>query len=242
MIVHAAGDELLLIEQEHHAHLTGELAALLPRGRGDHAAFLAAARVHDNGWREADRAPTVDTDGWPHTFATVDDDTYEAVWRRGIARAAEVDPLVGLLVGLHGARFFGGRTSPGMCDLAEGERARQDRVLADLGLGGSWEELPAEVAEPSQRIALLDALSLMLCGAIDRELTAHVGDQPFTLTPTPGPGLLPTVSVRPWPFVDAAPALGVTARRLPRTPFDSTDALRAAVAHADRSTVPVTLV
>ncbi len=241
MIVSATEDALLLVEQEHHAHLTGELAALLPRGRGDHAALLAAARVHDNGWREADQAPTIDQAGWPHTFATIDDDAYEAVWRRGIARVAEVDALVGLLVGLHGARFFGVRSSPGMRDLAQAERARQDRVLAELGLGGSWEELPGEVAEPSDRIALLDAVSLMLCGAFADAITASVGDQRYTLTPGPGAGALPTVVVRPWPFVVAPPPLAVTARRLPRAPLASSAALQEAVAAAEPITVRVAL-
>lgn len=241
MIVTADGDALILIEQEHHAHLTGDLAAFVPRGRGNHAAFLAAARVHDNGWREADRAPTVDETGWPCTFTTVADDVYAAVWRRGIARAADVDALVGLLVGLHGARFFGGRTSPEMRALDDSERARQDRVLADLGVGGSWQDLPAEVDEPSQRIAMLDALSLMLCGAIDHAITPSVGGQAYTLTPRPASFGLATVSVRPWPFDGPVPPLSVRARRVPRRPFTSDEDLQTAFAHAAVTTLAVEL-
>lgn len=241
MIVTADGDELVLIEQEHHAHLTGDLAALMPHGRGNHAAFLAAARVHDNGWREADQAPTRDGAGWPCTFATVADDVYAAVWRRGIARAADVDALVGLLVGLHGARFFGGRTSPAMRTLDDSERARQNRVLAGLGLGGSWQDLPADVDEPSQRIAMLDALSLMLCGAIDRAIAPSVGDQAYTLTPTPAAAGLATVSVRPWPFAGPVPPLRVAARRLPRRPFVSDEDLQATFARAAVTTLAVAL-
>lgn len=241
MIVTGDSDELILVEQEHHAHLTGDLAARVPRGRGDHAAFVAAARVHDNGWRETDRAPTVDAAGWPRTFTTVTDDTYEAVWRRGIARAADVDPMVGLLVGLHGARFFGGRTSPGMRALDDSERTRQNRVLADLGLGGSWRDLPEEVDEPSQRIAMLDALSLMLCGAIDRVIAPSVGEQAYTLTPTPAPSGLATVSVRPWPFDGPVPSLRVWARRVPRRPCASDEDLQTAFAEAAVTTLAVEL-
>ncbi len=241
MIVTTDGDELVLIEQEHHAHLTGDLAALVPRGRGNHAAFLAAARVHDNGWREADQAPTLDADGWPRTFTTVADDTYEAVWRRGIARAADVDAMVGLLVGLHGARFFGGRSSPGMRALDDSERARQNRVLADLGLGGSWQDLPEEVDEPSQRIAMLDALSLMLCGAIGRAISPSVGEQAYTLTPTPAASGLATVAVRPWPFDNPEPSLCVRARRVPRRSFASDEDLQAAFAEAAVTTLDVEL-
>lgn len=241
MIVTADGDELILIEQEDHAHLTGDLAAFVPRGRGNHAAFLAAARVHDNGWREADQAPTRDEAGLPCTFTTVPDDVYAAVWRRGIARAADVDAMVGLLVGLHGARFFGGRTSPEMRTLDDSERARQNRVLAGLGLGGSWQALPEEVDEPSQRIAMLDALSLMLCGAIDRAITSSVGEQPYTLTPSPGSAGLPTVSVRPWPFHGPMPSLSVRARRVPRRPYTSDEDLQTAFAQAAVATLAVEL-
>lgn len=237
MIVAVDGAELVLVEQEDHARLTGDLAALMPRGRGNYAAELAAARVHDNGWREADHAPTIDEAGWPHTFTTVDDPTYEAVWRRGIARAADVDPLVGLLVGLHGARFFGSRVSPGMRDLDERERARQDQVLDDLGLGGTWRDLPEEVAEPSQRIAMLDALSLMLCGAIDAAIPAPVGAVRYTLTPTDQGAM-----VRPWPFDDPKPAFAVRARRLPREPFASDHQLQEAFATAATTTFEVSLV
>lgn len=236
MIVATEEHELVLIEQEHHAHLTGDLAALLPPGRGNHAAFLAAARVHDNGWREADHAPTVDGDGSPHTFTTIDDDAYEAVWRRGIARAAGVDPLVGLLVGLHGARFFGSRTSPGMRELDVAERARQDRVLADLGLGGTWRHLPAAVAESSERIAMLDALSLMLCGAIPAAITPTVGDERYTLTPGSD-----AVTVRPWPFLGDAPQLWVWTRHVPRRAYASDDDLRAAVSQATPRARPLSL-
>lgn len=238
MIVVAEGDGLVLVEQEDHAHLTGDLAALVPPGTAHHAAFVAAARLHDNGWREADHAATVDAHGHPHTFTTVDDDTYEAVWRRGIDRAAATDALTGLLVGLHGARFFGGRTSPGMRALDAAERERQDRVLAELGLGGTWQDLPPAVAEASDRVALLDALSLMLCGVLPDEISASIGATRYTLTRT-----AEAVRVRPWPFA-AEPAalpmeLSVIARRVPAGPYSSDEALRGAMAEATPTAMPV---
>ena len=225
MIVDREDGRLLVVEQEAHAHLTGELAAALPFHVPHHAAFVAAARVHDNGWREADRAATVDEDGMPHTFNNVPDAVYEDLWRRGIERAAAVDELVGLLVGLHGARFFETRESPGMRALVADERRRQDDVLASLGLGGSWDELPGDVAEASDWIAVLDALSLLLCGAgLPDRISPRVVSQPYTLTRDGR-----EVAVDPWPYAQDALRTSVPARRIPLGPYPDHEALRDAL-------------
>jgi hypothetical protein len=238
MIVDREGEGLVVIDQEAHARLTGELAANLPFQVAHHAAFVAAARVHDNGWREADRDATVDEDGQPHTFNNVPDEIYEDLWRRGIERAAAVDPLVGLLVGLHGSRFFETRDSPGMRALVADERARQARVLAELGLGGSWDDLPASVAEASDWIAMLDALSLLLCGAgLPDQISPSVGEQRYTLTRTSL-----GVAIDPWPYEGGPLQLGVEARRIAPGPYRDHDALRRALEAApwDERDVTVT--
>ena len=228
MIVDREGEALVVIDQEAHARLTGELAANLPFQVAHHAAFVAAARVHDNGWREADRDATVDGDGRPHTFNNVPDELYEDLWRRGIERAAAVDPLVGLLVGLHGARFFETRDSPGMRALVADERDRQDRVLAELGLGGSWDDLPASVAQASDWIAMLDALSLLLCGAgLPDQISPNVGEQRYTLTRTSL-----GVAIDPWPYEGGPLQLRVEARRIAPGPYPDHDALRRALEEA----------
>ena len=237
MIVDRGGEGLVVIEQEAHARLTGQLAARLPFLVGDHAAFVAAARVHDNGWREADRAATVDADGQPHTFNNVPDDIYEDLWRRGIERAAEVDALVGLLVGLHGARFFQTRQSPGMRALVEDERRRQDRVLAELELGGSCDDLPEDVAAASAWIAVLDALSLLLCGAgLPDRISPRVGQQPYTLTRSGT-----RVAVDPWPYEGDLLTATVAARTIPAGPYADDEALRTALDAAPWTTRQVTV-
>ena len=232
MIVEEDRRGLVLIDQEAHARLTGDLAARLPFLVPHHAAFVAAARVHDNGWREADAAPTVDEQGRPHTFNKVPDDRYEQLWRRGIDRGAAVDELVGLFVGLHGSRFFETRDSPGMHRLVEEERERQSAVLQRLGLGGSWDALPESVQVASDWIAMLDALSLLLCGAgLPDQITPRVGPIGYTLRRTEQ-----TVSVDPWPYGRDPLTLGVEARRLEATTFDSEQALAGALSEAEAFT------
>ncbi|WP_290652508.1 DUF3891 family protein [Aquisalimonas sp.] len=229
VIVDDDGESLVLIGQEAHAHLTGELAASLPTHVPHRSAFVAAARVHDNGWREADRAATVDSEGRPHTFTSAPDPIYEELWRRGIARAAAVDALVGLLVGIHGARFFKTRQSAGMRRLLAEERCRQDAVLVELGLGGSWDALPAGVALASEWIAMLDALSLLLCGAsLPERISPRVAGEPYTVTRSHE-----VVTVEPWPYAGGACTFTVTARRIRRQPYASDEALRRALSQAE---------
>jgi hypothetical protein len=238
MIVVEDQDRLTLVTQEDHAWLTGDLAASLPVPVPHRAAFVAAARVHDNGWRETDAAPTVDEDGRPHGFNNVPDPIYEELWRRGIERAAAVDPLVGLLVGLHGARFFESRESEGMRRLVDEERARQDGVLQDLGLGGSWDALPERVAEVSDWIAMLDALSLLLCGAhLPDRITPRVAGIEYTLSRAGA-----EVSVDPWPFEDVPLHLSVRTRSVAAGPYADGEQLRARLAAAQSHQAPVSVV
>ncbi len=198
------------VTQEAHAHLAGDLAARLPAGPWDRSALVAAARLHDNGWREADADPSRGPDGRPLTFYRVPGDVYEAVWRRGIARAAAVDPLVGLLTGLHGARFFAASPHAGVRALHDEERARQDRVLADLGLGGSWRDLPPAIAAASDWIAFLDRVSLVLCGELPEVVDTDVAG---TTRRTVRSGA--AVTIDPWPFPDRGGPLTVPATPAP---------------------------
>jgi hypothetical protein len=238
MIVNDEREGLLLIDQEAHARLTGDLAARLPFPVPHHAAFVAAARVHDNGWREADQAPTVDERGRPHSFNNVPDDRYEQLWRRGIERVADVDALVGLFVGLHGARFFETRESPGMRRLVEQERERQTAVLTELGLGGRWDALPEPVQEASDWIAMLDALSLLLCGAhLPDRITPRVAGIEYTLSRAGT-----EVSVDPWPFEDVPLHLSVRTRSVAAGPYVDGAQLRERLAAAESRQTPVSVV
>lgn len=231
MIVTADGDSLLLVAQDDHAHLSGDLAAAVAPGSAalalDRSAVVSAARVHDNGWREADAVPEVDDEGLPRTFLSLPDAPYEAVWRRGIERAAALDPLTGLLVGLHGARFFGFRRSEGMHRLLAEERTRQDRVLAELSLGGASSDLPAAVQAPSDLIAFLDAVSLQACGALGDVVTQEVAGTLMTCT-RHGNRLV----VEPWPFEGTGFEVQAPAKRLRRSRWESAAGLRAELSAA----------
>lgn len=219
MIIAAESDEgLVLIAQDDHAHLTGDLAARLADPLSRSSAFVGAARLHDNGWREADAAPSVDGDGRPHDFRSAPDDIYEEVWRRGISRAADLDDEVGLLVGLHGARFLGHRD--GTRPLLRAERRREADVLARLGHPPDHEALPPELARASDWIAALDAVSLIVCGQLGDELSVGVAGERLTVRRDGT-----TVVLDPWPLRDDGGPVEVPARRVAEDRFADAGAL-----------------
>ncbi len=211
MIVIEDDDRYVLVTQAAHAVLSGELAA---RWSGDspreRSGFVTAARVHDNGWRESDACLSLDANGRPHSYRTLPDEPYLAVWARGIARAAALDPYVGLLVGLHGARFLRTDHSDAHRAFLVSERVRQNAVLADMEPGARWDALPQDVALDFARLAFVDSLSLFALGEFPSPLTlTFQGRKHECARQADG-----TVVVSPFPFSEPTesrvPALSVS--------------------------------
>lgn len=214
MLVRESDGRLLLIRQDDHAKLCGEMAARLVDGPEERGAFVAAARVHDNGWREADAAPLLNPHtARPHTYNDYPDEGYLDVWRRGIARAVALDAHVGLLVSLHGSRFFTGSRAPYLREFHDAQCQLQDRLLAGLGLGGSHDALPAPVEEASGWIRFLDGVSLFACGEWGSPRALDAPDCEHVLEREEG-----RVVVDPWPFDDEF-TLTIDAIELARAPY-----------------------
>ncbi|MDX1383447.1 MAG: DUF3891 family protein [Thermoanaerobaculia bacterium] len=100
------GDRWQLVQQDDHAHLSGEILSLwVADGLPEHprrADVVFAARNHDNGWREEDSVPRLDPEsGGPHTFLTLPAEARPDIWRRGIARYARERPYAAALIHLH---------------------------------------------------------------------------------------------------------------------------------------------
>lgn len=237
MLVVNGDGGLRLITQEDHAWLTGDLAARWSAPSPHQSAFVAAARVHDNGWREYDAAPEVDDAGTPRSFGAMRAAPYAEIWRRGIARAAALDPVIGLLVGLHGVRFFDGDDRREVIRAVHAdETARIAAVLADLGMGGTAEELPAHIAELRDRTGLLDLVSLIACGAIASAVEPSVGDQTIAVAPAQD-----GATIDPWPLTVDAVAAQVPVRTIEDRPYRDAGDLARAIAAAPPTTMEVAI-
>ena len=228
MIVREEGGALVLVRQVDHSELAGEAALQLAEPAPPASALVAAARVHDNGWREADEAPT-----WnprtrrPHTFRDFPAAPYRAIWRRGIGRAIELDPRVGLLVLLHGGRFFrADADDPRDRAFRDALDAQCSDLLRRAGLEGSLERAPPEVERQFEWVRFLDALSLVACGGYDWARRPQVDGVRYDIEGPPN-----ELRVAPWPFREPF-SLEVETRRVRGTAFSGEAEMRDALLRA----------
>jgi hypothetical protein len=165
------------------------------------ARFERAAEIHDDGWIEADAAPLLDpSSGTPTSFMN-----YPAVpmphCGSGASQAVAESPYVGLLVSLHGSRFF--RSQPGV---QERLHAREDALLRELGLAGKHDQLPPAVMSHHRWMDYLDRLSLTVCAGWPSPQRSEIDGVSYAAT---WDGR--TLAVAPWPFGPAfeAPLSGI---------------------------------
>ncbi|MEM8932437.1 MAG: DUF3891 family protein, partial [Acidobacteriota bacterium] len=162
MIILPIDDQLRIVTQNDHAAFAGELLSLwradgVPTNpRRD--ALLVAAREHDNGWREVDSAPHAREDGKPHDFRSLPQPLRRELWRRGVERFAERDPVAALLILEHAIALHLDRLDdPEWAALVETWRQQRDAWRDALGLD-------AETLRADYRfIDLTDVLSLAVC-------------------------------------------------------------------------------
>ncbi len=164
MIVVDEGDSLLLVTQPDHARLAGELVALWREdGLPDHprrSDLIFAVREHDNGWREADAAPTSDpaAGGVPYDFRSLPDGGRREIWSRGTRRFAADRPYAALLVTLHALALFRDREGdPDWEGPLAAWRERRDELAERSGADLE------EAARDYRFLELADAASLAVC-------------------------------------------------------------------------------
>lgn len=150
MIIAIEHRDFLVFTQTDHARFAGELLSLWRDGDlADHprrSDLLFAAREHDNGWREADAAPSCEAEsGKPYDFISLPDGERRDTWRRGTARFADKRPYAALLITLHGLNVTAHRAAA----------AEEDR--------DEWTELVTELTE--RRNELLESAGCDLATA-----------------------------------------------------------------------------
>jgi len=187
------------------------------------AAIMHAIEHHDDGWREVDVEPFLDTaTGRVLDFVHVPVATRHGVWQRGVARL-EAEPYAAALVAQHALHVYGRlRHEPAWSSF-----------FAEMSAARDWHLLAAhEAIETLQRdyrfLRLGDLASLTFCGIA----AGQAGEMGHDLR-LDGSRLI----VTPDPFAGAEVGLEVTARELATTAFASADQARAAWDSAPRRTL-----
>ena len=232
MIVHDEGPDLLMITQTDHARFAAELLSLWRTdGLAGHPRrddLLFATREHDNGWREADAAPSWNGDaGRPHDFLSYPRSERNDIWARGTARYEAKRPYAALLITLHA--FAINRDPPGgdkawkalLADLGK----RKERLLEQTGTTGKRAEADYRFLD------LADALSLAACNRWRDPVDRHG----FKARYDPE---IHTLYLEPFPLAGAT-TFQVAARRIPKRRYQGDADLGGELAAAGWQEIPV---
>jgi Protein of unknown function (DUF3891) len=253
MIVSRREEGLLLVLQVDHQ----EQCAAMAEGWGNddfaqpepYGPIMDAARVHDEGWRSWEAAPTVTAAGSPTDFVEIDRPTHVRLYAEGIRQACALSDRIGLLVSMHGQGLYDGRRGldagapppraerpPEVREFLAQQDELQERLRARIG----GEELDAWAWAAYRLLQTWDVLSLYLTWRhlpAGREMTLPqvprgIGDPGVALSLRPdGPrGCVCT----PWPFRLEAVELPVAGRVVEDRPYEDDADLRRALDAAPR--------
>jgi len=233
IIDHADDGALLLVRQPDHAVTCGQLAAAWrkPEALSPEvwAAFCRAAAQHDDGWIEAEKAPTLDEDGGPLDFKTISTALHADIWRRSVELAREQgDPFASLMIALHARLLYAHNSETRAADQLVAQRLMADlaqvidRAIERMAAGDPGQQVAVEPKnlEAARRVlSFMDGLTLALLGAIDRfDATEPLafGDVVESLTLRRDGDV---TYVHPWPFEGEKASLSARCYRMQQPRF-----------------------
>lgn len=235
MIVRSAGGVLHLISQPDHAALARRIMERWAplHGADRRHSILLAVEEHDNGWHEADTAPSVDPGtGRVFDFITIPTPDKQAVWPRGVARLAPEDEWAAALVAQHALTIYDRfRAEAEWAAFFAAMTATRDTLVSQSG------RTAAQLAHDYGYVRIGDLLSLIFCNLWQEEqaydrwrfrlLDARDGHD----------GHEELVAVTPDPFAGRPVPIAVTACEIPDAPYASAEDLRSAIRKAPRITL-----
>lgn len=169
----------LAISQPSHAWIAGQI--LRAWGQALEEPLLLAADQHDIAWQDWERAPSFNPEtGRPHSFRALGAAIHAPMWAEGIERVlAAWGMRVALLISRHGALLYTRFADPARMSPADAA-AIEAFLLQQRGLQKQWADAlgldNATLAHDTDLIAMVDALSLAICGDLKVPLEVKVPD------------------------------------------------------------------
>ncbi|SFE17739.1 Protein of unknown function [Lentibacillus persicus] len=163
MIVREREDSYVMIEQDHHAQISGQLAANLKDTYFldealKHSVLYAIAN-HDYAWKMIDKQPFWnDKKGKPYSFTDFPVPPKTVFYKHGVDEVEKHDWYAALLCSSHYARFLINEAEEESQLFVEEERQRQERLIQYID---RYDEHIFNVH--SGLLQLFDSLSLYLC-------------------------------------------------------------------------------
>jgi hypothetical protein len=244
MLFRTGPSGVLAISQPTHAWISGQIL----RAWNDDALgepLMLAAEQHDVGWLDWETAPTFNPEtGRPHLFREIGAAIHSPMWRRGVEHALGAwGAHVALLVSRHGGviyRRYMDRHRMNDADAAAAEAYLKMQAPIEAGWAKALGLDAAELQKETALIALVDTLSLALCGELKAPIeleapTATGGTQTLRLAERPGHSFEFILS--PWPLRTETLTVEGEARALPATGrFADEAAMRAWLKSPERAT------
>jgi Protein of unknown function (DUF3891) len=211
----------LAISQPMHALISGQLLRAWDESFAE--PLQLAAEQHDIGWMDWETAPSFNPQtGRPHRFRDIGAAVHAPMWTKGVERALGAwGSHVALLVSRHGGVIYGRYTDRHR--LAEADAtAAQHFLQTQAPIEALWARSLGLDAATLQRetalVALVDTLSLALCGELKAPLDLQAPDRHGelkTLRLVERPGQPFDFILSPWPFRAQVVTVEGEARPLP---------------------------
>ncbi|WP_419954211.1 DUF3891 family protein [Neobacillus niacini] len=142
MIVLEREQSFLIVTQNDHAHLAGEIAQSCKEDyffNDNHTEeVLLAIKEHDRGWIELDSSPVWnDKTEKPYSFIDYPLSLKITFYKKGLDEVEKLGKYAGLLCSLHYSSFIQDSSEPAVREFWKAEKQRQDQLSKALQLTGN---------------------------------------------------------------------------------------------------------
>ncbi|GAB3046789.1 DUF3891 family protein [Virgibacillus ainsalahensis] len=138
MIVRERTNEFVMIEQDHHAQVSGKIMAkwkdALFQGTEQRKSVEYAIHMHDYGWKNFDRKPFWnDKHQSPYSFNDFPDIPKVILYKHGVDVVEKEDSYAGLLCSEHYKQFLINEPGDEIQVFVKQEEEREERIIESLG-------------------------------------------------------------------------------------------------------------
>ncbi|WP_010529185.1 DUF3891 family protein [Lentibacillus jeotgali] len=188
MIVRERQNQYVMIEQDHHARISGQLAANLKDSffieETWKQSVLYAIENHDYAWKMMDKQPFWnDQKQEPYMFTDIPNSAKTVFYKHGVDEVEKYDLYAALLCSEHYARFLIDDPKEESQLFVQNERKRQQQII------GSLENYDNEIFDVHYGLLqFLDSLSLYIC--LNEPGTSKENEHPLFKEGIPVPQML----------------------------------------------------